>query len=891
MPTPARRQYLEIKAQHQDALLAYHIGDFFEFFDEDAHVAARELQIVLTARTYGPDETVPLAGVPAHALETYLARLLARGYKVAVCEQVSPPGKGLVQRRVTRILTPGTVVEPNMLSPTRDNYLVAIAFDRRDAAATAAGLAAIDASSGSFTCTEWDGPHLPGALLAELERLAPAEVLLASDAVPHLTAIVGEDAAAQLNRYTVTPWPAQHFDTASAPLRLTRHFRTPSLTPFGCDRRTHAAAAAAAILAFLERMNPALLPLVRDLSTYDTGTFVEIDGRTWRALEVVDQRRGGRDTSRSATLLSTLDATRTPMGARHLRRTLLQPLRDRLALERRLDAVGELRERRPLRQKLAAALDGMGDLERLIGRILHGSAVPRELRGLDDILLRLPLVANTLQSAESEELLDLSQSLRLPASIRELIARALVDPSDAQGRIIRAGYSDELDALVASSASSRAWIATLEGSERERTGIRSLKVGYNKVFGYYLEVSKSWLDKVPPGYQRRQTIAGGERYVTPELKEHEALVLHTQEQIEALEKRLYGELLEQLATHAGPLRQAAAALAQIDTSLALAEVAAARNYVRPRLTDGAELEITGGRHPVLEVALDGQEFIANDTAVYGARSEHVDGFERNPSILLLTGPNMAGKSTYLRQVALMTLMAQVGSFVPASSARIGIVDRIFARVGADDDLAHGLSTFMLEMVETAYILRHATSRSLIILDEIGRGTSTADGLAIARAVVEYLHDTIGARTLFATHYHELTSTAAGFPRVRPLQMAVAQGSAGPVFLHRVEPGASASSYGVQVARMAGLPAPVTARATDLLASAEQSRGIAQRREGYLASPQVETRIQASTTREHELVLALAGTNVAAMTPMDAINVLFSLQQQALSLLRMAPEGA
>ncbi len=891
MTSPARRQYLEIKAQHQDALLAYNIGDFYEFFDEDARIVAHELQIVLTARSYGPGEAVPLAGVPTHALETYLARLVARGYKVAVCDQVSPPGKGLVKRAVTRTLTPGTVVEPNMVPVRRDNYLVALAFGARGGA----GLAVVEASTGAFSCVEWQASRLPAALRAELERLAPAEVLLAERVHAHPEQLPDEGDG--LAGWTITPCNDSWFEEDSARRRVCRHFGAATLVAYGCEHLPLATCAAGAILAYLERMNPTLLPLLTDLKTYDTAGFVEIDGRTWRALEVIEptramHARAGKQTP--TTLLETLDATRTAMGARLLRRSLLQPLRNRAALEERLDAVAELHATTAMRQQFARALDGLGDLERLIARIVHGSAVPREVFGLENALARVPNVAAALREARAAALARLHGDLDGCPRARELIVRALAEPGAGTGRLIRAGYNAELDTLVQSITEARQWIAMLENDERERTGIKSLKVGFNKVFGYYIEVTTPNLSRVPENYQRRQTISTGERYVTPELKAHEAQVLHASEQIEALERTLYADVLLSLADSATPMRRTATALAQVDVWLALAEVALARNYVRPELCDEACLEIDAGRHPVVEVAANDGEFIANDTylCASGGEGGAISG-DSVPAIMLLTGPNMAGKSTYLRQVALITLLAQIGSFVPAKGARIGLVDRIFTRVGAEDDLARGLSTFMLEMVETAYILRHATAHSLVVLDEVGRGTSTADGLSIARAVVEYLHDHIGAQTLFATHYHELADLAETLPNVGIFSMAVAERGDGAIFLHRVVPGASADSYGVQVARMAGLPATITERASALLQQhTNTQRHVAETPTAYVATADDARETDPLVMqRERELALDLASANIAAMTPMEAINALFALQQRALALLRAVGKEA
>ncbi|HEU5440501.1 MAG TPA: DNA mismatch repair protein MutS [Ktedonobacterales bacterium] len=874
MTTPARKQYLDIKAEHQNAILLYQVGDFFETFDEDARIAARELQLVLTSRAYGPGERVPLAGVPLHALESYAARLVAKGYKVAVCEQISPPGRGLVRREVTRVLTPGTLSDPSMVPPARDTYLAAVARGRGGI-----GLAYVDVTSGAFACTGWPAANAEEALRTELQRLAPAEVLIAEPQRP-------DEPDVALDGASFTSCPTHYFDAASARERLCRHFGVPSLAAYGCERRPLAVAAAGAILAYVERMNPALARLLAGLRTYDAGDYVEIDGRTWRALEVLEPSAAepGIPSVRSvgATLLAVLDATRTAMGARLLRRQLLQPLRDREALEARLDAVDELHSRHALREHVAVALDGMGDIERLTARIVHGTALPRELLALAASLARVRELGAALRDAQAPSIAVLREALDPCDDVRELILRAIEDPDTAPGRMLRAGYDAELDTQIAAIADARAWIARLEASERERTGIKSLKVGYNSVFGYYIEVSRPNLARVPPDYQRRQSIAGGERFVTAALKEHEARVLAAEERISARERTLYAGLLASLAAHQLRMRATGAALAQADVWLGLALVAQVRGYVRPMLSDSTELAIEGGRHPIVEAALDGAQFVPNDTRLAAL---DVDGGDTR--LLLLTGPNMAGKSTYLRQVALVVLMAQIGSFVPARRARIGLVDRIFARVGAQDDLARGLSTFMLEMVETAYILRHATPRSLVILDEVGRGTSTRDGLAIARAVLEHLHDESAARALFATHYHELATATEALPRLRICRMAVTQHNGQIVFLHRVADGAAEESYGVQVARMAGLPAPVVERATALLE--ERSPTLAAVREvraPYAGTPDTS---MGTSNGQHEgdgeLALALAGLNLAAMTPIEALNVLFSLQQHALTALR------
>lgn len=894
MTTPARRQYLEIKERHPDALLMYQVGDFFEFFDEDARVAARALQLVLTSRAYGPDERVPLAGVPVHALDTYAGRLVAQGYTVAICEQVEPPGRGLVRRDVTRVLSPGTVVEPGLVPTARDNYLAAVAWGRAGARRIA-GLAYIEASTGVFACTQWAAEALPEDLRAELQRLTPAEVLVAQTNPPSPAG----DPLAWAENLPLTPCPPHYFDYDSAYLRLCRHFATSTLASFGCEDQPVACAAAGAILAYLEHMNPALLSLASGLTTYHTNRYVQVDGRTWSALEAVEPARGSAS---GATLLKTLDATRTPMGARTLRRLLLQPLRDSSAIESRLDAVSTLYAHADVRETLGTLLDGLPDVERLVARVMQATAQPRDLHTLAATLLRVPELQRALAGHRAGALGDDTSHLDPCADVVRLIEHALQPPGADDGRILRRGYSADLDDLIESVSASRRWIANLEVVERARTGIKSLHVTYNQVFGYSIQVSRAGLARVPPEYERKQTMANGERFITHELKEHEARILQAEDRIASLERELYAEALGRVAAHHARLRRTATALARLDVWLALAEVAIVRGYVRPTLTDDLSIEIRAGRHPVVESALDGGAFIPNDTLLGGADGD--PAVPTNGQILLLTGPNMAGKSTYLRQVAQIVLLAQIGSFVPASHARIGIVDRLFTRVGADDDLARGISTFMREMTETAFILRHATERSLIILDEVGRGTSTHDGLAIARAVVEYLHDRVGARTLFATHFHELADAAASLPRVRLAAMDVREQDGQVIFLHRLKPGRAHHSYGVHVARMAGLPRSVTTRAAELLATQSASAPDRAADAADAAAPRVApsrrsrralARLAAAPLDDHSLadqsavvrglMLGLASLNVAAMTPMEAINVLFSLQQRAAELMR------
>ncbi len=885
MSTPARKQYLRIKSEYPDAILLYQMGDFYETFDGDAHIVARELQIVETTRSMGENERVPLAGIPVHALENYVGKLIARGYKVAICDQVGEVGKGLVERAVTRILTAGTLSEPNLLPARQNNYMVAIA-----ASAAQTALATIDVSTGEFLVTWFTPAELPVALEAELQRLTPAECLL----------IEGTQADAYhfpAKTMTVTHCPRYFFEQTAARTRLCRLFGVQSLSAYGCDDIPQAIAAAGAIVAYLEKMNPGLLSLLSHLRSYRTTSYMVLDAHTQRNLDLL---QGARSGTVRGSLLSVLDRTITPMGARQLRRVLTQPLLDLGQLEARLESVEDLYQSPAMRSRFIMCLQGLGDLERIAGRVRYGKAVLREVLALREYLKVIPQLGELLRGCDAPLLRELAEQLDACPEASELIAQALVragsdEEQEEDGRLIRAGYHRELDELIASIRDSRRWIVSLEPRERTRTGIKTLKVGFNKVFGYYIEVSNPNLKLVPPDYMRKQTLVNGERFITPELKEHESRILSAEERIEELERSIYADVLRQLSVYYPQFMATAEAVARVDVLLSMAEVAAHQGYTRPVLQQGRGLDIGGGRHPVVEYALDGDVFIPNDTLLEA---------DEGAQILLLTGPNMAGKSTYLRQVALITLLAQIGSFVPARSARIGLVDRIFTRVGAEDDIASGKSTFMVEMEETATILHHATRHSLIILDEIGRGTSTYDGLAIARAVVEHLHDVTRARTLFATHYHELTSMADELARLRVYTMAISDNEPGEiVFLHRVTPGCLGRSYGVHVAKLAGMPPSIVQRAEAVLRQLEsgkeqrlslvaetnghyditavngaQSNGAAHVRQYEWQSEEARAMAQALDS-DNEMEPDLESIDVCAITPLDALNLLFLLQKK------------
>lgn len=787
---PSRRQYLELKRQHPDALLLYRLGDFYETFDDDAVIAARDARITLTSRSFGRNGRVPMAGIPHHALNHYLQRLLTAGHTVAIADQISEPGRGLVERAVTRVLTPGTIADAALLPASENRYLAAAVSlgDRL-------GLAWVDVSTGEFATLEIQGQQARGALGEELARLSPAECLVPMGEQDDLPTVG--------HRTRLEPW---HFAPGRATDLLCRHFGVRSLAAFGCDDRPAAIGAAGAVLAYVQRTNPSLAGLLTGLRTESIEHHVSLDGSTRRNLELTRSIKTG---GRRGSLLAVLDETRTSMGGRALRRMVGQPLRDLTEIEHRQRVIGALIDRPHARAALSSSLDEIGDLERLVSRVCRGDATIRDLLTLSGALHALLTVVSTLRSGEDASLIGLAELIDSCRDVRELIESAVAEDEDGVARI-RGGYSPALDTALDECRETRRWLASLERRERERTGIRSLKVGYTKVFGYFLEVTRSNLHLVPDDYVRKQTVANGERYFTAALKEAEARILASDMTIAALEREALARLCESVAGAATRLRSAAEWLAYLDALLSLANVAERSRWVRPHLDEGDSLEIVDGRHPVVEAQLDGEAFIPNDCQL-GAAS---------PRLLLVTGPNMGGKSTYLRQVALIALLAQIGSYVPARAARIGIVDRIFTRVGAQDDLSGGASTFMVEMTETAAILHQATRRSLVILDEVGRGTSTADGLAIARAVVEDLHHRVGARTLFATHFLDLTTLAQQFEEVDNVHVAAMEVDGRVIFLYGVRPGAADRAYGIQVARLAGLPDWVADRASELMFDAD-----------------------------------------------------------------------
>jgi DNA mismatch repair protein MutS len=848
--TPMMNQYFRIKDQHRDCLLLFRLGDFYEMFGEDAVVGSKELEITLTSRDKGKKERIPLCGIPWHALDSYLPKLLTKGYKVAICEQVEDPrnAKGLVDRAVVRIVTPGTVVESAALDSRSNNYLMSL-VERGGAF----GLSFVDISTGEFISTEVDGGDAEGKVLTEFSQHMPREVLVPEsfDAVKLTQEFTHANARiTRMEDYT--------FIHEAAESLIRRHFGLQSVDGLGLAGRSLAVSSAGAVLRYLESTQKRDLGFLSSPRFFSASDKLVLDQATLRNLEIT---RSVRDGSLENTLLSILDRTLTPMGSRTLRRWLTEPLTDVDAICARHDAVEELVKSMPLRAELADSLGEVRDLERLISRAIHGSANARDLIAIRACLDAVPPMKGSLGRAKSGALGRIAERLVDVRDIADVIARGIADDPPTtlkDGGIIRDGFDAALDDLRKTSRDGKKWIASLERSERERTGIRSLKLGFNSVFGYYIEVSKANLAKVPSEYIRKQTLSTGERFVTPELKEREETILAAQERMNTIEHDIFLGLLREVAAQGERVRGVARAVAEIDVLRSFAEVAVGYGYSRPMVDDGESLTLRDSRHPVVERVISGS-FVPNDV--------HLDiGLNR---LTILTGPNMAGKSTYLRQIALSVVMAQAGSFVPATEARMGVVDRIFTRVGAFDDLSRGQSTFMVEMTELANILNCATKRSLILLDEVGRGTSTFDGLAIAWAVAEHLYEDskVGAKSLFATHYHQLTELADSLEGVKNCSMAVREQGSEIVFLRKVVPGRANKSYGIQVAKLAGVPHEVVARAEEVLSDIEE-RSIIEVKAGR--KKQAQTRFAVPVKDGGgSLIADLRELDLARMTPMEA----------------------
>ena len=855
--TPMQRQYQQIKAQNKDCILFFRLGDFYEMFNEDAQVAARELDLTLTTRDRNKpkEEQTPMCGVPFHSVDAYIARLVAKGYKVAICEQLEDPAtaKGLVERDVTRIVTPGTVTESCMLEESRNNYFAALCgYEGRF------GLAFCDISTGEFyatVCTSED------SAVSELGRFAPAEVVRFGNGV---RSDVINDALFRRLNCCVDEGDADHFSMAQAEAALELQFGT-SVEHLGLGGLPGAVVAAGGLLQTLLQLQKNTLPHIRVLQYYTTGRFMELDMDARRNLELTETMRSKE---KRGSLLWVLDKTRTAMGGRMLRSWLEKPLLDPLEITRRHGAVEELVAATISRSELEQALSDITDFERVMARITTGTVNCRDLLGFAQGLRALPQAKALLQSMESPMLQKLADSIDTMEDCADLIENTIVENPPLtirEGGIIRRGANADADALRDLMDGGASTIAAIEAAEKESTGIRTLKVGYNRVFGYYIEVSKSFMDQVPGHYIRKQTLANCERYITQELKDLETQVLTAKDRLTALEYQIFTQLREYLAQQAARVQVTAAAVAAADTLCSLATVAVQRGYCRPEMTLGSEIAITDGRHPVVEVMLKDSLFVPNDT----------DLGRRDNQVSIITGPNMAGKSTYMRQVALIVLMAQMGSFVPARSAKLGIVDRVFTRIGASDDLASGQSTFMVEMAEVASILKHATSRSLLILDEIGRGTSTYDGMAIARAVLEYAANAkkLGAKTLFATHYHELTTIENELPNVKNYNIAVKKRNDQMIFLRKIVPGAADDSYGVEVAKLAGLPSSVISRAREILAELESGTAAP-----VVIAKEADDQISMLDLRSQQVCDALAAITVETLTPIEAMNELYKLKR-------------
>lgn len=875
-PTPAMQRYLEVKGQHPGTMLLFRIGDFYELFYEDAQEASRALGITLTTRDKGSTNPIPMAGFPYHQLDNYLRRLIQAGFRAAVCEQVEDPAvaKGIVRREVTRVVTPGTLTDDALLDPRESNFLAAIVWDR-----DRAGLAWLELSTGRFQAAELAHEHLAD----ELGRLQPAECLVPEDApqVPPLAASLGLTVPGRLamsstpGRMLLTERPPWSFGATHCREILREHFGVRSLAGFGWDDESSAGiTAAGALLEYVQETQKSSVSHIEKLDPYVRGNTLLIDEATRRSLELA---RTLRDGGRQGSLLSVIDETVTAMGARLLAEWLANPLTDVAALNRRLDAVEELVDQPALAREVRDALSKMYDLARLTARVSTGRASPRDLRFLANTLLLLPALCRRLESVLSAGLRDVLDRLDPCPDVLGPIDAAMVDEpplSVLDGGLIRSGYNPQLDELRDLARGGKEWIARYQAQEIERTGIPTLKVGFNKVFGYYLEITAAQAARatIPADYIRKQTLKNQERFITPALKEYEEKVLRSEERAKSLEQELFATLRQQVATAGPRMKQTAEALAQLDVLAGLATLATQRSYRRPELAEEPVLEIREGRHPVLDKLQPSGQFVPNDTLL---SAEH-------GRVQIITGPNMAGKSTYIRQTALVVILAQIGSFVPARSAKVGVADRIFARVGASDELGRGQSTFMVEMTETARILHQATARSVVVLDEIGRGTSTYDGISLAWAVTEFLHDTVGCRTLFATHYHELTELSQTLSQARNWNVAVREQGDGIAFLHKIVPGAADRSYGIHVARLAGIPLPVVDRARVILETLEADHldkngkpNVPPRENASRKGKQ----LQLFKVVEHPVLDRLRGMDTNQLTPLQALEALSAIRKE------------
>ena len=860
--SPMMQQYFEIKRQHPNEILFYRVGDFYEMFYDDALTASRELELTLTGKNCGKEERAPMCGVPYHSYETYVARLIAKGYKVAICEQVEDPAlaKGLVKRDIIRVVTPGTVIESSMLADDKNNYLCSI-YCRRRRGRWQAGVCFADISTGEARATELSAEKIGGAIITELSRYMPSEILICPAMLDF------KDVTAYIKQHTNALVELREdacYKDAAMEATMARQFGADWRAAMGYDADALVPYAVAALLDYLQETQKHGLERIKTVENYADAQYMRLSPVTRANLELTETMRGRE---KKGTLLWVLDKTETSMGKRMLRAWIEQPLVDAAAINARLDAVQALYTANMARADLKDALAHVFDIERLATRILYGSATPREVRALGDTCARLPQVKQQAADCGAPLLEQLAAQIDPLDDLLQNINAALADDPPAtlkDGGAIRSGYNAEVDELRDIMHGGRGYLASLEAKLREETGIPKLKIGFNKVFGYYIEVSRSYADSVPDTFTRKQTLTTGERYITPELKELENKILGANERLLALEHQLFAELLSVISAQIVRIQRTALAVAQLDVLAAFAEAALQNNYVKPEVDESGVIEIVEGRHPVIEQMLKGSLFVPNDTLLD----------EDENRMLLITGPNMAGKSTYMRQNALIALMAQIGCFVPAARAHIGVVDAIFTRVGASDDLAAGQSTFMVEMTEVAEILRHASKDSLVILDEIGRGTSTFDGMSIARAVVEYICENIGCKTLFATHYHELTGMDKDVHGVKNYNIAVKKRGEDITFLRRIVPGPADDSYGIEVAKLAGLPAGVTKRAHAVLRQLEASAP-GRRQTLQLDFETVEA--YNNPVVPSEVVEKLHNVDIETLTPLEALNFLYELK--------------
>ncbi len=873
--TPMMKQYMQTKEEYKDCILFYRLGDFYEMFFDDALTASKELEITLTGKNCGLEERAPMCGIPYHAVDSYLNRLVSKGYKVAICEQVEDPktAKGIVKREVIRVVTPGTNLDTQGLDETKNNYIMCIVY-----MADRYGLSVADVTTGEYLVTELDSQT---KLMDELYKFMPSEIVC--NEAFYMSGLDLDDLKNRLHMaiYSLEAW---YFDDALCRETLQEHFKVASLEGIGLSDYECGMIASGALLKYLEETQKNSLSHMSRLTRYATGNYMVLDSATRRNLELVETLR---EKQKRGSLLWVLDKTKTAMGARTLRKYVEQPLIDKESIVKRLDAVAELKDNAICREEIREYLNPVYDLERLVGKITYQSANPRDLIAFQSSLSMLPSVKCILKDMESDLLKEIYEELDPLEELCDLVGRAIQEEPPLamkEGGIIKDGYNDEVDRLRKAKSEGKNWLADLETREREKTGIKNLRIRYNKVFGYYLEVTNSFKELVPDYYTRKQTLANAERYIIPELKELEDTILGAEDKLCALEYELYCEVRNTIAAELTRIQRTAKAVAKLDVIASLALVAERNNYVRPKINEKGVIDIRDGRHPVVEKMIPNDMFIANDT--------YLD--DKKQRISIITGPNMAGKSTYMRQAALIVLMAQLGSFVPASSANIGLVDRIFTRVGASDDLASGQSTFMVEMNEVANILRNATNKSLLILDEIGRGTSTFDGLSIAWAVVEYISNSklLGAKTLFATHYHELTELEGKISNVNNYCIAVKEKGDDIVFLRKIVKGGADKSYGIQVAKLAGVPDPVINRAKEIveeLVTADitgKVKDIAVQGSETKKKPQKKldevdlTQFSLfDTVKDDDVLNELKELDISHMTPMDAMNKLYQLQNK------------